>query len=51
MFHSTESMVSAGLTILAAGLSLSITGAFSIILGLVSYKIYFAEVYDHIDCS
>jgi MFS family permease len=32
MFHSTESMVSIGLTILAAGLSLSITGAFNVIL-------------------
>ena len=32
MFHSTESMVSAGLAILAAGLSLSITGAFNVIL-------------------
>ncbi len=31
-FHSTESMVSFGLTILAAGLSLSITGAFNVIL-------------------
>jgi MFS family permease len=32
MFHSTESMVSIGLAILATGLSLSITGAFNIIL-------------------
>jgi MFS family permease len=32
MFHSTESMVSIGLAILAAGLSLSITGAFNLIL-------------------
>jgi MFS family permease len=32
MFHSTESMVSAGLAILAAGLSLSMTGAFNVIL-------------------
>jgi MFS family permease len=32
MFHSTESIVSAGLAILAAGLSLSITGAFNVIL-------------------
>lgn len=32
MFHSTEVMVSIGLTILAAGLSLSITGAFNVIL-------------------
>jgi MFS family permease len=32
MFHSTESMVSIGLAILAAGLSLSITGAFNVIL-------------------
>jgi MFS family permease len=32
MFHSTESMVSVGLAILATGLSLSITGAFNIIL-------------------
>jgi len=32
MFHSTESMVSVGLTILAAGLSLSITGGFNVIL-------------------
>jgi MFS family permease len=32
MFHSTESMVSMGLAILAAGLSLSITGAFNVIL-------------------
>jgi MFS family permease len=32
MFHSTESMVSLGLAILATGLSLSITGAFNIIL-------------------
>ncbi len=31
-FHSTEDMVSIGLTILAAGLSLSITGAFNVIL-------------------
>jgi MFS family permease len=32
MFHSTETMVSVGLTILAAGLSLSITGGFNVIL-------------------
>ncbi|HEX2013820.1 MAG TPA: MFS transporter [Nitrososphaera sp.] len=32
MFHSTEEMVAAGLAILAAGLSLSITGAFNVIL-------------------
>lgn len=32
MFHSTETMVSVGLTILAAGLSLAITGAFNVIL-------------------
>jgi hypothetical protein len=32
IFHSTENMVSIGLTILAAGLSLSITGAFNVIL-------------------
>jgi MFS family permease len=32
MFHTTEVMVSVGLTILAAGLSLSITGAFNVIL-------------------
>lgn len=32
MFHSTEITVSVGLTILAAGLSLSITGAFNVIL-------------------
>src|SRR5215212_8368684 len=32
MFHSNESMVSTGLSILAAGLSLSITGAFNVIL-------------------
>ena len=32
IFHSTENMVSVGLTILAAGLSLSITGAFNVIL-------------------
>jgi MFS family permease len=32
MFHSNESMVSIGLSILAAGLSLSITGAFNVIL-------------------
>lgn len=32
MFHSTESMVSVGLTILAAGLSFSITGGFNVIL-------------------
>jgi MFS family permease len=31
-FHSTEIMVSVGLTILAAGLSLSITGGFNVIL-------------------
>ena len=32
IFYSTEKMVSIGLTILAAGLSLSITGAFNLIL-------------------
>lgn len=32
MFHSTEGMVSFGLAILATGLSLSITGAFNVIL-------------------
>lgn len=32
MFHTTENMVSIGLTILAAGLSLSITGGFNVIL-------------------
>lgn len=32
MFHSTETAVSLGLTILAAGLSLSITGGFNVIL-------------------
>ncbi len=32
MFHSTENMVSVGLAILAAGLSLSISGAFNVIL-------------------
>lgn len=32
IFHSTENMVSVGLTILAAGLSLSITGAFNVVL-------------------
>ncbi len=32
IFHSTEIMLSLGLTILAAGLSLSITGAFNVIL-------------------
>ena len=32
MFHSTTGMVSVGLAILAAGLSLSITGAFNVIL-------------------
>jgi MFS family permease len=32
IFHSTENMVSIGLAILAAGLSLSITGAFNVIL-------------------
>jgi MFS family permease len=32
MFHSTEISVSLGLTILAAGLSLSITGGFNVIL-------------------
>jgi MFS family permease len=32
MFHSTESMVMVGLTVLAAGLSLSITGGFNVIL-------------------
>jgi MFS family permease len=32
MFHSTETMVSVGLTVLAAGLSLSITGGFNVII-------------------
>jgi MFS family permease len=32
MFHSTESMVTIGLTVLAVGLSLSITGGFNVIL-------------------
>jgi MFS family permease len=32
IFHSTEDMVSVGLTVLAAGLSLSISGAFNVIL-------------------
>lgn len=32
MFHSTENLVSVGLTIIAAGLSLSLTGAFNVIL-------------------
>jgi MFS family permease len=32
MFHSTENIVSVGLGIIAAGLSLSITGAFNVIL-------------------
>jgi hypothetical protein len=32
IFHSTETTVSIGLTVLAAGLSLSITGAFNVIL-------------------
>jgi MFS family permease len=32
MFHSTENMVSVGLAIIAAGLSLSIAGAFNVIL-------------------
>ncbi len=32
IFHSTENMVAFGLTILSAGLSLSITGAFNVIL-------------------
>jgi hypothetical protein len=32
IFHSTENMVPIGLTVLAAGLSLSITGAFNVIL-------------------
>ncbi|HEX9677789.1 MFS transporter [Nitrososphaera sp.] len=32
MFHATENMVSVGLAILAAGLSLSMTGAFNVIL-------------------
>jgi MFS family permease len=32
MFHSTETMVSFGLTILAAGLSLTISGAFNVII-------------------
>src|SRR5919202_3755566 len=32
IFHSTENMVPVGLAVLAAGLSLSITGAFNVIL-------------------
>jgi MFS family permease len=32
LFHSTETLVSAGLVILASGLSLSITGGFNVIL-------------------
>lgn len=32
MYHSTEAMVTSGLTILAAGLSLSITGGFNVII-------------------
>ncbi len=38
-FHSTETMVPIGLTILAAGLALSITGAFNIILLSVPMQI------------
>jgi MFS family permease len=32
LFHSTENMISIGLTVLAAGLSLSISGGFNVIL-------------------
>ncbi|MDQ3881614.1 MAG: MFS transporter, partial [Thermoproteota archaeon] len=39
MFHSNESMVSTGLSILAGGLSLSITGAFNVILLSVPIKV------------
>jgi len=38
IFHSTENMVSVGLTILAAGLSLSMMGAFNVILLSVPMK-------------
>jgi hypothetical protein len=39
IFHSTETMVQVGLTVLAAGLSLSITGAFNVILLSVPMQI------------
>jgi MFS family permease len=39
MFHSTENMVSVGLAIIAAGLSLSLTGAFNVILLSVPMKV------------
>lgn len=39
MFHSTENMVSFGLTILAAGLALSIAGAFNVILVSVPMQV------------
>lgn len=39
MFHSTESAVSLGLTILAAGLALSIAGAFNVILVSVPMQV------------
>lgn len=39
MFHSTTEMVSAGLAILAAGLSLSMTGAFNVILVSVPVQV------------
>lgn len=39
MFHSTEIMVSLGLTILAVGLSLSIAGGFNVILVSVPMKV------------
>jgi len=39
MFHSTEAMVSLGLTILAVGLSLSIAGGFNVILVSVPMKV------------
>jgi MFS family permease len=38
-FHSTENMVSAGLTILAAGLALSISGGFNVILVSVPMQV------------
>jgi MFS family permease len=39
LFHSSENMVSIGLTILAAGLSLSITGGFNVILVSVPIQV------------
>ena len=38
-FHSTENMVSIGLTILAAGLALSISGGFNVILLSVPMRV------------